>query len=129
MRCYIFTGPKNYDVLRHYQTVGDDLVIGADQGALYLAEHEISFDVALGDFDSISESEFNIITSFAKEVVTHPEKKDFTDTYLAIQEALKRGADDIVIIGGLGARFDHSYANVHALMLGNIKLIDDTTLM
>ena len=40
-----------------------------------------------------------------------PEKDD-TDTLLALKEAMRRGYDDIMIIGGLGGRIDHTLANI-----------------
>ena len=49
------------------------------------------------------------------EVLKVPAEKDFTDTQMAVKEALERGADELVIIGGLGGRLDHTLSNVSIL--------------
>ena len=44
-----------------------------------------------------------------------PAEKDFTDTQLAVDTAIKRGATEIVIIGGLSGRLDHTLSNLAIL--------------
>ena len=56
MKCNIVTGPDNYD-LRKLFTEDDTFTIGADIGAYILSKCDIKFDVALGDFDSVTPSE------------------------------------------------------------------------
>lgn len=129
MRCLIFTGPNNYNIESMYHPRENDFIVGADQGALYLAEHKLDFDLAIGDFDSVDQTMISTINEFAKEIKIFPVKKDYTDTYLAVQEAMKRGYDEIIIYGGIGKRFDHSYANMHLLKLGNITIVTDNEIM
>jgi thiamine pyrophosphokinase len=43
---------------------------------------------------------------------THPADKDRTDGEIAIGEALRRGAGELVLVGGLGGRIDHALALV-----------------
>ena len=45
--------------------------------------------------------------------------KDDTDSVYAIKEAIARGYKDILIVGAIGDRFDHSLVNAYALMLIN----------
>lgn len=123
MRCVIFTGPKNYDINELYQRQKDDYIIGADQGAAYLAQYNLSFDLAIGDFDSTSKEDMVLIEQYAQIITKYPSQKDFTDTFLAVQEALKQGYKEIIIYGGIGKRLDHSYANIQLLRQGNITLI------
>ncbi len=122
MKCRIVTGPKNYDLLKIFKRDQKDLVIGADQGALLLASNNISFDLALGDFDSVTEEELGLIRKYCDSVKIFPETKDYTDTYLAVQEAMGNGYDEIVIYGGIGGRLDHTLANIKLLKLGNITI-------
>lgn len=129
MRCLIFTGPDNYDINRHYQRQEDDYVIGADQGALFLARSGHTFDLALGDFDSVTHAELKLITKFANDVERVPSEKDETDTDLAVTRALSMNAEKIIIVGGLGGRFDHSLANVSLLRRGNVTLVTDDVIM
>jgi thiamine pyrophosphokinase len=128
MKCKIVTGPKNYDLNKIFSR--DNIyTIGADIGAYILAKNEVKFDLALGDFDSVSPFELDQIKLYSKEILKYPIKKNSTDTYLAVQEALIRGYDDITIYGGIGRRIDHSIANIMLLKLGDIKIVTETEIM
>lgn len=110
MRAFIYTGGKinKQNITEHPK--GDDIKIAADSGyenAISLGEKP---DILLGDFDSISVRPDKDI-----ETVEVPSEKDFTDTQLAIETAVRKGADDIVIIGGLSGRLDHTLSNLSAL--------------
>ena len=110
MKAFIYTG-GNVDasgITEHPKV--DDLCIAADQGyktAKLLGER---IDVAVGDFDSYPDGLPDGI-----EIITAPAEKDFTDTQMALKEALSRGADDIVFVGGLGGRLDHALSNISLL--------------
>ncbi|AIO19571.1 Thiamine pyrophosphokinase [Candidatus Izimaplasma bacterium HR1] len=128
MKCNIVTGPNNYD-LKEIFTVDETFTIGADIGAYILSKNEVKFDLALGDFDSVTPYEFEKIKKYAKEIKEYPIKKDRTDTFLAVEEALIRGFDDITIYGGLGRRMDHTIANIMLLKLGDIKIVSENEVM
>ena len=49
-------------------------------------------------------------------IKTVPTHKDETDMELGLDFAVELGADDIVIFGGIGSRFDHTLANAHLLL-------------
>ncbi|WEK56323.1 MAG: thiamine diphosphokinase [Candidatus Cohnella colombiensis] len=108
-----------------------DYLIGADRGALFLVKHSRPPHLALGDFDSVSSDELNLIQQQAGELhQVDSIDKDWSDTELALREAIKRNYQNIVIMGGLGTRFDHSLANVHLLVQANeqqsnVKLVDE----
>lgn len=128
MKCNIVTGPNNYD-LKTIFTVDDTFTIGADVGAYMLSKCEVNFDLALGDFDSVTPFELDKIRQYANEVKEFPERKDRTDTFLAVEEALRRGYTDITIYGGLGRRMDHTFANLMLLKLGDIKIVTEHEVM
>lgn len=128
MKCKIVTGPNNYELKKIYDRDGI-YTIGADIGAYMLAKSNTKFDLALGDFDSVTVSELDEIKLYAKEVIEFPKKKNSTDTYLAVEEALKRGYNDITIYGGIGNRIDHTLANIMLLKLGDIKIVTETEIM
>ena len=136
MKAFIYTGGKinKQGITEHPK--GDDLKIAADSGydnALLLGEMP---DLLLGDFDSISKKPDDKI-----ETLEVPAEKDFTDTQLAVETAIRRGADDIVIIGGLSGRLDHTLSNlsiledlkkknVHAVMtdgFNRVRFIDSSS--
>lgn len=129
MMCHIFTGPLNYSLEAYKNISHGDFIIGADQGAKYLADSQFKMDLAIGDFDSVSDADIITISQYATEVITYPVRKDYTDTQLAIQEAHNRGYHSITIYGGMGHRFDHSYANMILLTLGDITIVNDSTKM
>lgn len=113
MKAFIYTGGKIYpeNITEHPKP--DDLRIAADGGynnAKILGER---IDIALGDFDSLGKDADAIPEKVEK--IKVPAEKDETDTQLAVNTALSRGADEIVIIGGLDGRLDHTLSNLAIL--------------
>ncbi|MBB3110339.1 thiamine pyrophosphokinase [Paenibacillus phyllosphaerae] len=94
----------------------DDYVIGADRGAYYLVSHQIRPNLAIGDFDSVTQAEMEFLRQECEHVeACDPIDKDFTDTELAFRYAMAQHPREIILIGALGTRFDHSLANIHLL--------------
>ena len=59
-----------------------------------------------------------------------PRAKDDTDTVYAVREAVKRGFNEFLLIGVIGARLDHTIGNVSILLkLDSLKkkatIVDD----
>lgn len=97
----------------------DDFLIGVDRGALFLVRHKRKPHLAIGDFDSVNTEELAEIQQQSDQFLTcDPILKDFTDTEMAFNWALERQPDEIVLLGVLGTRFDHTLANVHLLLKG-----------
>ena len=111
MRALIYTGGTVDPSRITEHPKGDDLTIAADSGLANALALGVTPSIVLGDFDSIGETK---IPKNA-EVLRVPAEKDFTDTQLAVDTALKQGADDIVIIGGLSGRLDHTVSNLSIL--------------
>ena len=111
MKAFIYTGgqidPSN--ITEHPK--GDDLCIAADSGYRNALALGVTPTLLLGDFDSLGECEI------PKEIecVKVPAEKDFTDTQLAIDTAVQKGATELVIIGGLDGRLDHTLSNLAIL--------------
>lgn len=125
----IFTGPNNYDVSSLYNKEENEYIIGVDIGAYILAKNNINIDLSIGDFDSVNKDQYEIIEKYSKKIKRFEEKKDYTDTYLALQTALLMEYDEIVIYGGTGGRFDHEFANMNLLKLGRISIVSNDVLM
>ncbi|GGF89954.1 thiamine diphosphokinase [Paenibacillus abyssi] len=116
-RVVIFTG-GNLGGWALSHILADDLLIGADSGALFLIMNGFTPDLAIGDFDSVSGQELSRIRSISKVTEQYdPVDKDYTDTELAFREALSLNPQEVVLIGALGTRFDHSIANIHLLVM------------
>ncbi|MBE6534122.1 MAG: thiamine diphosphokinase [Ruminococcaceae bacterium] len=114
MKAFIYVGGSIYpnNITEHPKA--DDLCIAADVGADNAKILGDSPDIIVGDFDS---SKFDTIKkNFPKaEITVVPAEKDFTDSELAIETAIKKGANEIVIIGGLDGRLDHTLTNISIL--------------
>lgn len=87
----------------------DDYIISADGGYEHLKKMGITPNLATGDFDSSQ----NVPTD-TKTIVLNAEK-DVTDTFYATEIAIEKGFKEIVYIGMLGGRLDHSIANIQTL--------------
>jgi thiamine pyrophosphokinase len=91
-----------------------DLIVAADGGAGFLLEHGILPDVVVGDFDSLSAAAVERLEAAGVELVRHPVRKDRTDGEMAAEEALRRGAVELVLAGALGA-LDHTLGHLAIL--------------
>lgn len=111
MKAFIYVGGKiDPDFITEHPK-GDDITVAADSGihnAKLLGDH---IDVAVGDFDSFPERDIPEDT----EIIRLKPEKDMTDSQVAVEVALERGADSFVIIGGLSGRLDHTLANLSIL--------------
>jgi len=93
------------------ETSAPNLIICADGGYIHAGRLGLVPDIIMGDFDSAEQPAAHAGT----EVVAVSAHKDDTDMLLCIKEAIRRGADSIAILGGLGGRLSHTMANISAL--------------
>ncbi len=105
-RAFIYTGGKVYDEYVVEKPIADDLVIAADAGALLAKRLGVTPTVMVGDFDTLTHPDVPDGT----ELIRLPAEKDETDTQFAVSLALSRGVREIVMIGGLEGRLDHTLA-------------------
>lgn len=92
---------------------GADLVIAADSGAAWLAGRGIRPDLVVGDMDSVDPALLERLAADGATIERHPADKDASDAELAVDRAVRGGADEVVIIGALrGGRLDHELANL-----------------
>ncbi len=92
----------------------DAVVYAVDGGLAVADEAGVLPDYLVGDFDTAAEA---LVARYEGKCITirHKPEKDATDTELAIEDALERGAESIVLLGATGSRMDHTLANVHML--------------
>jgi thiamine pyrophosphokinase len=90
-------------------------VIAADSGIERALELGLRVDLAVGDFDSVDPAVLEAVAAGGAEVERHPEAKDATDLELALDAALARDPQRIVVAGGHGGRLDHFLANAMVL--------------
>lgn len=94
-----------------------DIWIGADRGAYILAKHNIPIEYAVGDFDSITDSEKAIIKKHTKYMEQYPSEKDETDIEIALNKSFGLNPDHIYLFGVTGGRLDHELINIQLLYL------------
>ena len=118
MTAYIFTGGEiavgSMDELGLHMSEAD-LIIAADSGYNNASRLGVRPGLLLGDLDSIDRKKLAPDELEHIEKIIVPAIKDDTDTQLAVDTALERGADEIIIIGGLGGRLDHTLSTVFLL--------------
>ncbi len=86
--------------------------IGVDGGLNYLSLLGIVPIYIIGDFDSYKKEFLNEQNN----VKILPSHKDFTDTEMAIKEAIKKGYDEIELYGVTGGRLDHFFTIMRLLV-------------
>lgn len=113
MRAFIYTGGAVFpdNITEHPK--GNDLCIAADSGFHNAKKCGDRVDILVGDLDSIGSYKLDKKT----ELLQVPAEKDVTDTQLAVETAIERGATELVIIGGFGGRADH--------MMSNLAILED----
>lgn len=124
-RCVIVGGAdiNNYEYIRSCLQE-DNFIVFCDSGLKHLQKLQLKPSLIVGDFDSHDNPHLDV------ETIVLPCEKDDTDTVFAVKEALKRGFDDFLLVGVIGARLDHTLGNVSILLMldkagKKEKIIDD----
>ena len=105
--CYIVGAGEFFGELNVNE---DDLVIAADGGYDTLLSLGITPDLLIGDMDSIATE------NARSERIVFPVRKDETDSFLAYREGVRRGYENFVLLGCVGGRDDHTFANYSLLI-------------
>lgn len=90
-----------------------DFYVGVDGGCLTLLEQGLPLALAVGDFDSVSEEDFQSIKKNSQEMKTSVAEKNDTDLELAVKAVAERWPQaEVMIYGAFGGRMDHHLASV-----------------
>jgi thiamine pyrophosphokinase len=89
-----------------------DLLIAADGGARHCLEAGLHPAFVVGDLDSLEDDQIKQLESWGTSFVRYPVRKDQTDLELALELAIEKGADEIMLLGALGVRWDQTIANI-----------------
>ena len=106
----------------------DSYVIGVDKGALYCLNNNIKMDLAVGDFDSVSTKDYELIKNKTNVLKLNPIKDD-TDTEHALN--IVKDYDEITILGGIkGNRIEHFVSMlIYLKKYPNLIIKDDNSLI
>jgi len=94
------------------------IAIAVDGGIRFFIKNKICPDILIGDFDSSPRMSKKYLSNF--EIINFPAEKNKTDSHLALETALERGATRIEICGGFSvSEIDHTLGNIFLLELVN----------
>ena len=110
---------------------GVALVIAADGGAAACEALGLRPDLVIGDLDSAEPAVVRRLAGAGVEVRRVPAEKDESDLELALEAAIERGADRVVVLGALGGpRVEHALSAIGLLVAAwrrgvEVVLVDD----
>lgn len=91
------------------------IFIGADRGAYHLLQRGIVPAHIVGDFDSVTDEEWQLVASHVPQIERVRAEKDETDTDLALLKALELTPSKVVLTGVTGGRLDHYEAALRSV--------------
>ena len=117
MKAVLFAGAAitDYSFCEKYLQ-NADWIICCDGGMHHAKALGITPDYIVGDFDSVRPEVLEEYRNMGISIRQFPTHKNETDMQLGMLLALELGATELVLIGGLGERFDHTLANAHLLL-------------
>ena len=92
----------------------DDYIICADGGANNARKSGIKPDIVIGDFDSIRRSTMNFFKKKKTEFLKISEQ-DTTDLEKSLMYIVETGLDNLIILGAISSRPDHTLNNFSVL--------------
>ena len=111
MRCVIISGSPDTNVEEIKSLCkSDDFIVCADSGYSFAKKAGLTPNLIIGDFDSLKEE-----LPQNTEVVKLNTHKDDTDTEHCVMECIRRGYKDFLLLGSIGGRTDHTFANIATL--------------
>ena len=109
--CVVFGAGEYYD--ERPAVPQGAFVVAADGGLDHARALGVSVDVTVGDFDSLAGS----MPEQGERTVKLPAEKDDPDMLSALKIGWAQGGRVFHIYGGLGARVDHTIANIELMAL------------
>lgn len=92
-----------------------DYYIGVDRGAWTLMQRGIIANEMVGDFDSVTEQQFQTLAAQISKVERVSSIKDETDTDLALAKAVEMHPEAIYVTCVTGGRLDHQEAAIRSV--------------
>jgi thiamine pyrophosphokinase len=102
----------------------EGMIIAVDRGIHACFDHQLTIDLAVGDFDSVDTSLLQGLP-----IKKLNKEKDETDLQVAIEEALSHHPEAILLYGVTGGRLDHYEAALKYLAKGPITIIDEQNII
>lgn len=83
-----------------------DYIVCADGGYRHCKALGVKPAVLIGDMDSIEDNDYD------GEIINLPIRKDFTDSEICLKYILLKDFDEIIMLGFIGTRMDHTLTNI-----------------
>ena len=109
-RFSILVGGHLEPTARLLRQVAGTRAIAADSGMAHAETLKLEVELWVGDFDSASPELMARHAAVEREV--YPAAKDASDSELAVDAAIRRGAREILLIGGFGGQSDHGLSHL-----------------
>lgn len=124
-RAVLFCNGEIGDLSYHQSLLkNDDFIIAVDGGGCFCHAMDITPQIAIGDFDSLPPALAAYFEARETQLIPFPADKNYIDLVLGIEEARKRGYDDILILGALGGkRADMHMGNILCLSAYDEKVV------
>ncbi|HKI54043.1 MAG TPA: thiamine diphosphokinase [Anaerolineales bacterium] len=129
-RIVIFANGELPDINKVHAILRDgDYIICADGGTRHASALGLRPDLVIGDMDSTDSEILQKLQSDDVPIELFPQDKNETDLELAIQHAVGRKPQEVLIVAALGGRLDQTLANITLLSdlqlsTFNVKLDD-----
>jgi thiamine pyrophosphokinase len=101
-----------------------DTIICADGGTRHARALDLRPDLIIGDMDSAEKEDFERLKEAGVAIELFPHDKNETDLELAIHRAIELNPTQLIIVGGLGGRLDHTLANLSLLTNPRLSAFD-----
>jgi len=99
-----------------------DFIIGVDRGSLWLTDERRPLDIAVGDFDSITEEEKARVKAHANRFTQLEAEKNDTDSEVGLRLAFEEDDKaEVTMIGAMGGRADHLLTNIFMAVSAEFK--------
>jgi len=89
-----------------------DVLIAADGGAEHFRALDLWPHILVGDLDSITGPTLAALEAAGVEIQRYDPRKDYTDLELALRLAQERGANQVLVFGAVGSRWDQTIASL-----------------
>lgn len=113
MRCVIMANGEYGDLTAYSEIFQEgDVILCADGGANYASKLGLMPACIIGDLDSIDHIVKEFYEASNVDLIRYPQRKDFTDIQASLNLAYEWDPEEIVMLGTLGGRVDHTLANL-----------------
>lgn len=132
-KCIILANGKApaVGVVNYLRSIGYSFLICADGGADSAKRLGIVPDFIIGDFDSIKPKTLKFFGNKSK--IIQINRQNDTDVEKCLKFAIKRNYSEIVLLGAIGDRLDHSFCNIGIVLKFfdkiKVRIISDKSIL